>query len=83
MLYRVHLAMSLIRTPNLCTCTYYSNKIEIDIAYKYIGAVMVLLVWLLDLQLPIQSVPITTNVVSSNQAQYMYIDLRFQIQKKD
>jgi len=29
---------------------------------------MVLLVWLLDLQLPIQSVPITTNVVSSNHA---------------
>ena len=49
-------------------CTYYSIKIEIDITYKYIGAVMVLLVWLLDLQLPIQSVPITTNVVSSNHA---------------
>ena len=41
---------------------------EIDITYKYIVAVMVLLVWLLDLQLPIQSVSITTNVVSSNHA---------------
>jgi hypothetical protein len=27
---------------------------------------MILIVWLLDLQLPVQSVPITTNVVSSN-----------------
>ena len=48
--------------------TYYSNKIEIDITYKYIGAVMVLRVLLLDLQLHIQSAPITTNVVSSNYA---------------
>jgi hypothetical protein len=27
---------------------------------------MVVIVWLLDLQLPVQSVPITTKVVSSN-----------------
>ena len=27
---------------------------------------MVVIVWLLDLQLPVQSVPITTTVVSSN-----------------
>jgi hypothetical protein len=27
---------------------------------------MVLIVWLLDLQLPVQSVPITTNIVSLN-----------------
>jgi hypothetical protein len=27
---------------------------------------MAMIVWLLDLQLPMQSVPITTNVVSSN-----------------
>ena len=32
------------------------------------GAVVVI-VWLLDLQLPIQSLPITTNVVSSNPVQ--------------
>jgi len=32
----------------------------------YIGAIVI--VWKLDLQLPIQSVPITTNVVSSNPA---------------
>jgi len=31
-----------------------------------LGAIVV--VWLLDLQLPVQSVPITTNVVSSNPA---------------
>jgi hypothetical protein len=29
-------------------------------------AVMAVIIWLLDLQLPMQSVPITTNVVSSN-----------------
>jgi hypothetical protein len=33
------------------------------------GAVVVVIVWSLDLQLPIQSVFITTNVVSSNPAQ--------------
>ena len=30
------------------------------------GVVVVLIVWYLDLQLPVQSMPITTNVVSSN-----------------
>jgi hypothetical protein len=30
------------------------------------GAVMAVTVWLLDLQLPMQSVPITTDVVRSN-----------------
>ena len=30
------------------------------------GAVVAMVVWLLDLQLPMQSVPITTDVVSSN-----------------
>jgi hypothetical protein len=29
-----------------------------------LGAVLVVIVWSLDLQLPVQSVPITTNVVS-------------------
>jgi len=42
--------------------------------YRYflfieLGAVVVVIVWLLDLQLPLESVPITTNVVSSNHAQ--------------
>jgi len=32
----------------------------------HIGAVVVMTVWQLDLQLPMQSVPITTKVVSSN-----------------
>jgi hypothetical protein len=31
-----------------------------------IGAVVVVIVWKLDIQLPMQSVPITTDVVSSN-----------------
>ena len=30
------------------------------------GAVVFLIVWYLDLQLPVQSVPITTNIVSLN-----------------
>ena len=33
-----------------------------------IGAAVVMIVWLLDLQLPFQSVPVTTKVVSSNTA---------------
>jgi len=33
---------------------------------NFIGAVLAVIVWLLDLQLPMQSVPITTDVVSSN-----------------
>ena len=33
------------------------------------GTVVVMIVWLLDLQLPLQSVPITTNVVSSDPIQ--------------
>jgi hypothetical protein len=31
-----------------------------------VGAVVAVIVWYLDLQLPMQSVPITTDVVSSN-----------------
>ena len=31
-----------------------------------LGAVVAVIVWRLDLQLPMQSVPITTDVVSSN-----------------
>jgi hypothetical protein len=34
-------------------------------------AVVVVIVWYLDLQLPMQFVPITTNVVSSNPAHAM------------
>ena len=34
--------------------------------HNKIGAVVVVIVWQLDLQLPVQSVPITTQVVSSN-----------------
>jgi len=33
---------------------------------NFIGAVLAMIVWLLDLQLPMQSVSITTDVVSSN-----------------
>ena len=37
--------------------------------YSLVGAVVVVIAWLLDLLLPVQSVHITTNVVSSNPAQ--------------
>jgi hypothetical protein len=33
---------------------------------NFIGAILAVIAWLLDLQLPMQSVPITTDVVSSN-----------------
>jgi hypothetical protein len=33
---------------------------------SWIGAVVVMIIWWLDLQLPMQSVPITTKIVSSN-----------------
>ena len=36
--------------------------------YSLVGAVVVVIAWLLDLLLPVQSVHITTNVVSSNPA---------------
>jgi hypothetical protein len=47
-----------------------NNKDLNCVIYKTIstGVVVVMIVWLLDLQLPMQSVPITTNVVSSNPA---------------
>ena len=47
----------------LCT----SNSVSDGIFYE-VGAVLLVILWLLDLQPPVQSVPITTNVVSSNPA---------------
>ena len=38
----------------------------IAIALNHLGTIVVVIVWFLDLQLPMQSVPITTKVVSSN-----------------
>jgi hypothetical protein len=39
---------------------------EVAIKIQIWGAVVVVIVWQLDLQLPVQSVPIITKVVSSN-----------------
>jgi len=36
--------------------------------YQYRGTVVVVIAWYMDLQLPMQSVPITTNVVNLNLA---------------
>ena len=41
------------------------------------GAVMVMIVWYLDLQLPMQSVPITTNVMSSNPVHIQHYVIKF------
>ena len=38
----------------------------IHVIQLHVGAVVAVFVWQLDLQLPMQSVPITTDVVSSN-----------------
>ena len=38
---------------------------------------MVVIVWLLDLQLPMQSMPITTNVMSSNLPQAQHYVIKF------
>ena len=37
-----------------------------SVLFSMLEAVMAVIVWQLDLQLPVQSVPITTDVVSSN-----------------
>jgi hypothetical protein len=41
--------------------------------YHSMGIVIVVIVWLLDLQLHMQSVPITINIVSLNPAQHYVI----------
>ena len=45
---------------------YCMTYIYIYLFYVIGGAVVVVIIWQLDLQLPVQSVPITTKVVSSN-----------------
>jgi hypothetical protein len=45
------------------------------------GAVMVVIVWLLDLQLPMQSVPITTKVVSSSPAHGEVLSIKHYVKK--
>ena len=47
----------------LCT----SNDVSDGIFYE-VEAVLLVMLWLLDLQLPVQSVPITTNHMSLNPA---------------
>jgi hypothetical protein len=44
-----------------CTCVVVSVFFN-----QLLGAVVVVIVWYFDLQLPVQSVPITSNVVGSN-----------------
>jgi len=51
-------------------CFLKKNGEQNNLMYLYLvfarGAVLVVIVWWLDLQLTMQSVPITTNVVDSN-----------------
>ena len=43
--------------------------VVLEVIHYITGAVVAVIVWLLDLQLPMQSMPITTDGVSSNLAQ--------------
>ena len=47
------------------SCVYYHKLFRIRNGVA-VGAVVAVIVWQLDLQLPMQSVSITTDVVSSN-----------------
>jgi len=44
----------------------FLNKSIIVEQHQFSGAVVAVILWYLDLQLPMQSVPINTDVVSSN-----------------
>ena len=46
-----------------CNNRYYNVVFYVILIY---GAVLVVILWLLDIQLPVQSVPLKTKVVSSN-----------------
>ena len=48
----------------------YRLILDEGLMVETLGAIMVVIVSLLDLQLPMQSVAITTNIVSSNAAQH-------------
>jgi hypothetical protein len=58
----------------LCANIYIVWPATVHVVYgeylMYRGAVVVLIVWWLDLQLPIQSVPISTKIMCSNSAHY-------------
>ena len=46
---------------------FFQRQVIIETSYRLgIGAVIVVIVWQLDLQLPVRSVPVTTKVVSTN-----------------
>jgi hypothetical protein len=51
-------------------CFHFNFWVQALFSYfKIIRAVVIVIIWYLDLQLPMQSVPITINVVSLNPAQ--------------
>ena len=53
----------------LCRSVIRLLHVDTLLLYFASGAVMAVIVWWLDLQLPMQSVPITTNAASSNLVQ--------------
>ena len=61
----ITLIMTSIKLIHLYTY-YYCRCFLIFTSLKTIGAVVIVIMWLLDLQLPVQSVAITTNVESLN-----------------
>ena len=63
----LYLAESVPTTTIICKVDSRSRKSTLHLIQKVVcGAVVVVIVWQLDLQLPMQPVPITTDVVSSN-----------------
>jgi predicted GNAT superfamily acetyltransferase len=53
-----------MKNQEVSYCAYISSNFNFGL-----GTIVVVIVWELDLQLPVQSVPITINVVSSNPIQ--------------
>ena len=51
----------------------YNNITTLHNEVKFVQPSLVMVIWQLDLQVPVQSVPITTNVVSWNLAHEMYL----------
>ena len=67
-LYRVQLAISGIRTDKVLIAANRFVNIKTFYMSQISGAVVVMIIWQLVLQLPMQSVPITTKVVGLNPA---------------
>ena len=52
----------------------YDRGLKVNLFSLHMWTVVVLIIWWLDLQLPMQSVPITSKVVSLNAAQTRFTE---------